>query len=186
MHPVEQHTQASMEHPSAARRLAGALISLALALIAAVAEKLYELACSLLVYLAADPYPAGKLYDPSEDYELAREVLAMENLITGAFGSVVGPGRVMRLFGAVEPMVGLVHCHAATRTTDAGDDVFLSFELDPLMLDEHDGEPSEYTVQIIRTPADDRWQRVDRQDFTNATAALVCFFSDEPVRIGGD
>lgn len=171
---------------SPARRLAGALLSLMIALISAATEKLYELLCSVLFNLAADPYPAGELYDPSEEYELAREVLAMENLITGRFGSVVGPGRVMRMFGAVEPMAGLVHCHAATRTTDAGDDVFLSFELDPLMLDEHDGEPYEYTVQIIRTPANGRWQRVDRQEFANATTALVCFFSDEPVRISGD
>lgn len=186
MHPVEQHTQASMEHPSAARRLAGALISLALALIAAVAEKLYELACSLLVYLAADPYPAGKLYDPSEDYELAREVLAMENLITGRFGSIVGPGRIMRLFGGIEILPGLLCCTAAMRTTDAGDDVFLSFELDHLMLDDHDGEHSEYSVQVIRTPAAERWKAIERQEFSNAVAALVCFFSDEPVRIPRD
>lgn len=169
-----------------ARRLAGALISLMMDLIAAATDRLYELLCSVLINLAADTYPAGELYDPSEDYELAREVLAMENLITGRFGSVVGPGRVMRLFGGVEPMAGLVHCHAATRTTKEGDDVFLSFELDPLMLDEHDGEPSEYTVQVIRTPANGRWQRVDCQEFADATAALVYFFSDEPVRISGD
>ena len=185
MYAAGQNTRTSTTRRSVTRRLARVLLSLIVALIAAAADKLYELLCSVLISLAADPYPAGELYDPSQEYELAREVLAMENLITGAFGSMVGPGRVMRLFGAVEPMVGLVHCTAATRTTEEGDDVFLSFELDPLMLDEHDGEPSEYTVQIIRTPANGRWQRVDRQEFPNATAALVCFFSDEPVRISG-
>lgn len=183
MHPAKQHTPATTAHSSVARRLTGALVSLGTALIAALTEKLYELICRLLVHLAADPYPAGEIYDPSEDYELAREVLAIENLITGKFGSLVGPGRVMRLLGGIEPIPGLVHCTAAMRTTDEGDDIFLSFELDPLMLDDHDGEPSEYSVQVIRTPAAERWQSIERDEFADATAALVCFFSDEPVRI---
>lgn len=163
-----------------------AMLSVALTALSAIWEMLAAMLCRLLVHLAADPYPAAELYDPSEGYELAREVLAMENLITGPFGSIVGPGRVMRLFGGIEPLPGLVHCTAATRSTDEGDYVFLSFELDPLMLDEHEEEPCEYSVQIIRTPAADRWQAIERDEFLSATAALVCFFSDEPVRIGRD
>lgn len=110
----------------------------------------------------------------------------MENLITDKFGSVVGPGRVMRFLGGIECMPGLVHCTAAMRTTDQGDDVFLAFELDPFMLDDHDGEPAEYSVRIIRTPAEDRWRKINRQEFADATAALICFFSDRPVRVGPD
>ena len=185
MHAAGRNTPTNTEGRGVSRRLPGTLISLTIDLISTATDKLYELLSGLLINLAADPYSAGELYDPSEEYEIAREVLAMENLITGRFGSVVGPGRVMRLLGGLEPIPGLSHCTAAMRTTDEGDDVFLSFELDPLMLDEHDGEPSEYSVQVIRTPANDRWQRVDRQEFTNATTALVCFFSDEPVRISG-
>lgn len=178
MHPAGNHSDYN-----APARMLKVVVPALLTALAAAREILAALLCRFLVHLAAEPYPAGELYDPSPDYELAREVLAMENLITGTFGSLVGPGRLMRLFGGIEPLPGLVHCTAATRTTDEGDDVFLSFELDPLMLDEHEDEPCEYSVQVIRTPAAERWKAIDRQEFADATTALVCFFSDKPVRV---
>lgn len=186
MHRAAHNDSLRTDRRGVAGELAGTLLGLASALLTALTEKPYELLFGLLINLAADPYPAGEIYDPSEDYEIAREVLAMENLITGAFGSSIGPGRVMRFLGGIECMPGLAHCTAAMRTTDEGDDVFLAFELDPFMLEDNDGDPAEYSVQIIRTPAGHRWESIDRQEFANATAALICFFSDRPIRIGHD
>ena len=167
------------------RRIAGTVVhtiaAVAVAALAAAGDVLRELARRFLIHLAAGPYPAGELYDPSAEYETAREILAMERLVTGAFGSLLGAGRVLRLFGGIEPLPGLVHCTIAMRTTEEGDDLFLSFELDPLMLDDHD-EPTEFTVQLIRTPKDDGWQGVQRAGFADATAALFEFYSERPLR----
>lgn len=127
------------------------LAAVTVAALAAMGDVLLELARRFLIHLAAGPYPAGELYDPSAEYETAREILAMEKLVTGRFGSLAGAGRVLRLFGGIDPLPGLVHCTIAMRTTEEGDDLFLSFELDPLMLDDHE-EPTEFTVQLIRTP----------------------------------
>lgn len=157
-------------------------ISLTVRAAAALRDVLMGLLCRFLIHLAAGPYPADELYDPSEDYELAREVLAMETLITGGLGSLIGSARVMRLLGAAEPIPGLVHCTAAVRTTPAGDDVYLAFELDPLLLDDCDGNSEEFSVQIIRTPSEDSWRTVERQRFADATAALLAFYSNIPTR----
>lgn len=158
------------------------IVTVTVAAQAAMGDVLRELARRFLIHLAAGPYPAGELYDPSTEYETAREILAMERLVTGTFGSLLGAGRVLRLFGGIEPLVGLVHCTIAMRTTEGGDDLFLSFELDPLMLNDHD-EPTEFTVQLIRTPKDDGWQGAQRAEFADATAALIEFYSERPLRM---
>lgn len=168
------------------RSIAGTVMhtvaAVTVAALAAMGDVLTGLARRFLVHLAAGPYPAGELYDPSAEYETAREILAIEKLVTGTLGSLVGAERVLRLFGGIEPLPGLVHCIIATRTTEEGYDLFLSFELDPLMLDDHD-EPTEFTVQLIRTPKDDGWQGVQRAEFADATAALLEFYSERPLQM---
>lgn len=182
MHPATNDRPRGTAFSSVPGAIMKVALAIAIAAVAAARDVLAGLLCRFLVHVASGPYPAGELYDPSEDYELAREVLAIEKLVTGRLGSAIGAARVLRLFGGIEPLPGLVHCTAAMRTTPRGGDVFLAFELDPLMLDDRGDIPHEFSVQVIRTPLADCWRSIERSEFADATTALMAFYSNLPAR----
>lgn len=160
----------------------------ATALLAAVLDATLEFArdlvCAVLVHVAADPYAADELDDPffaSEDYELAREVLAIERLITGRLGGVLRPARVLRLFGGVELPTGLAHCTAALREMPDGDTVYLCFELD--LAAPSSGLAAE-VVRVSGSAHGSPWEKFESTPHADATLALIDFYSDRAPQPG--
>lgn len=108
MYPANRTTLRRSILKSVPALILSVAVSATVAAAAALRNVLTGLLCRFLIHLAAGPYPASELYDPSEEYELAHEVLVMERLITGGLGLVVGLARVIRLFGADRQVLGLL------------------------------------------------------------------------------
>jgi hypothetical protein len=171
----------------AAAAVAGDLMDAAIGTLRNEADRLVYAA---LIHLAAEPYTDAEIYDPffdSEDYELAREIQAIESLLTGRLAAIIGVGRMIRLLGGAEPIQGLGLLMAAERKTDLGDLVFLTFEYDSLVEDAEDVEDTEpvepgLTVAVFRTDAESPWQLTDRVAAADSTFALIEFYSERSPR----
>lgn len=165
----------------AAAAVAGDLMDAAIGTLRNEADRLVYAA---LIHLAAEPYTDAEIYDPffdCEDYELAREIQAIERLLTGRLASTIGVGHMIRLLGGAELIPGLGFLMAAERETASGDLVFLTFEYESLPEDTEAVEPG-LTVAVFRTEAESPWQLTDRVAAVDTTFALIEFYSERSPR----
>jgi hypothetical protein len=164
--------------------MAAAVLGIAGRLIGAVRDEAGRLVYDALIHLAAEPYTDAEIHDPffdSEDYELAREIQAIERLLIGRLASAIGVSHMIRLLGGAEHIPGLGLLTAAERETDSGDLVFLTFEYESLPEEAEPVDPG-LTIAVFRMDAESPWQLTDRVEAADSTFALIEFYSERSPR----